>query len=503
MHVKVDAATAGTSSGLTNEALAGRRIHMIGVGGSGMCGAATLLAEMGARVSGSDLVRFDGAGELARRGVEVSVGHSAMNLRPDAELVVTSAAIPASNPELMAARERRLPVLKYAELLGAIMAVRQGAAIAGTHGKSTTSGLTIHLLRNAGLDPSFVIGARSNQLGGSSGFGRGPHFVVEACEFDRSFLQFRPQYGVILNIESDHLDCYRDIEDIIDAFGAFARNVPPRGLLICNADDGAALRAACSARARVETFGVSSPADWEARDLQCNRGRFAFDVRYRGRRLMRTKLAIPGRYNVSNALASIALAHHCGAEMAGLAAAVETFEGVDRRLSRRGERRGVTVLDDYAHHPTEVRVTIEAARARYEPKRTYVVFQPHQTVRTRHFMSEFATSFGGVDEIIVPDVYGARESGATTAADSAELVARICRCGGAAQYMAKLEAIAPYLAEKVTEGDLVLVMGAGDVGKVADELVERLSGPDRTRRAAGQTDMVPAGRPGEVSVSAA
>jgi UDP-N-acetylmuramate--alanine ligase len=503
MHATLNGIAISRVKAIANKSALGLRVHMIGVGGSGMSGAAVLLADMGAKVSGSDLIAFDAAGELAGRGVEVFVGHAAKNLGHDVELVIASAAVPAANPELAAARERNLPVLKYAELLGAIMSARRGVAVAGTHGKSTTSGLTVHLLRKAGLSPSFVIGAKSAQLGGSSGFGGGPHFVVEACEFDRSFLQFRPRFGAILNVEPDHLDCYRDIDEIIDAFAAFASNVKPDGLLICNGEDAASLKAAGGATCGIETVGIRAEADWQARELQCDRGRFSFDVHYRGRRLMRTKMTIPGRYNVSNALAAIALAHHCGAEISKLPIAVETFEGVDRRLSRRGEKRGVTVLDDYAHHPTEVRVTIEAARARYEPKRTYVVFQPHQTVRTRHFMGEFATSFGGVDEIIVPDVYGARESGATKAADSAELVARICGCGGAAQYMAKLEAIAPYLAEKVTEGDLVLVMGAGDVGNVADELVERLSGPDRARRGGGQADVVPLGRPGEISVSAA
>jgi UDP-N-acetylmuramate--alanine ligase len=439
---------------------------MIGIGGSGMSGAAALLRRMGARVSGSDLTPFDSVRELT-------------------------------------CRQRGVPVLKYAELLGAMMSTREGVAIAGTHGKSTTSGLSVHLLREAGLDPSFVIGARSAQLGGSSGFGLGRNFVVEACEFDRSFLQFRPRFGAILNIESDHLDCYRDIDEIVEAFAAFAGNIDPAGVLICNADDDAALRASEEARSAVETFGLSETADWEARGLTSDRGRYSFDVFHHGQRLMRTRLAIPGRYNVSNALAAIALAHHCGAETSRLPAAVETFESVDRRLTRRAADRGVTVLDDYAHHPTEVRVTIEAAVARYEPKRTYVVFQPHQTVRTRHFMSEFAKSFGGADEIIVPDVYGARENGASTAADSAELVARIRGCGGAAHYMGRLESIAPYLESKVKEGDLVLIMGAGDVWKVADELVERLSGPDRVRRAGGQTDVVPAGRASEVSVSAA
>jgi UDP-N-acetylmuramate--alanine ligase len=316
-------------------------------------------------------------------------------------------------------------------------------------------------------------------------------------------LQFHPQLAAILNVEPDHLDCYRDLDDIVEAFAAFARNVAADGLLVCNADDLHSVVAAARSRAEVETFGLCASADWRADRLSCDQGRYRFDVSYRGRRLFSTGLAIPGLYNVSNALAAIALAYRAGAGAQELAAALPRFHGVDRRLTLRGAGQGVTILDDYAHHPTEIRVTIEAARARYEPKRMWVVFQPHQHARTKHFMSEFAQSFDQVEEIIVPDVYGAREKGACEGADSAELVQRICSNGKRARYVPRLDAVASYLAPQVAEGDVIMTMGAGDVWKVADELVERFCGSDRVRCTSGPADVVSAGGNRAVSVPAA
>lgn len=509
MRLEVDGATEGRTASRPDRrslstGLAYLRIHMVGIGGSGMCGAAALLCDIGAKVSGSDLVAFDGMGKLVALGARVSVGHRESQLDPNADLVVASAAVPESNPELVAARRRGIPVIKYAELLGELMATREGIAIAGTHGKSTTSGMCVHLLKQTGLAPSFVIGAGSKQLGGSSGRGSGPHLVVESCEFDRSFLQLQPRFAAILNIEPDHLDCYDNLDAIVRAFRRFAESVEPEGLLVCNQEDERVARAVTAARTPVETFGFSGLADWQAHDLQSDRGRYRFEVSYRGSWVMSTHLAIPGKYNVANALAAIALSCRAGAEPEEVASALPTFTGVDRRLSWRGLGRGVTILDDYAHHPTEVKVTIEAARSRYEAKRTWVVFQPHQNARTWHFMSQFAESFAGVDEIIVPDVFGARESEESSErTGSKELVERICRRGGSARYMARLDTVAEFLAGQLCEGDLVMTMGAGDVWKVADELVERLCRSDRGRCAPGETDLVSRGGPSPAPVPTA
>ncbi len=461
------------------DGLEGRCIHLIGVGGSGMSGAAAMLRALGARVSGSDQISFPGLGSLVARGVRVTIGHQAKQLDPDVELVVMSAAIPESNPELAEARRRGVRVVKYAELVGMLMASRTGVAVSGTHGKSTTSALCAHLFRHAGLDPSFLIGAPADVLGGSSGIGFGPHFIVEACEFDRSFLHFMPWSAAILNVEPDHLDCFGSFDHVVEAFAQFARQVHGEGLLVCSADDRWAMEASSQGHARVETFGFSPGADWQAVNVRHDRACCTFDIQYRGARLLSTSLLLPGWHNVSNALAAVALAYEAGAEPQAMAEALPAFTGVERRLSWRGEGRGVTILDDYAHHPTEVGVTIEAVRERYRPRRTWVVFQPHQHYRTRVFMDEFADSFGLADQVIIPDVYGAREGGDRSGPDGAEVLAsRIQENGGQVQYLATLEAVADHLTDHVTEGDLVLTMGAGDVWKVADALVERLCGSD-------------------------
>lgn len=495
---------ASRGAGVSFADTAHMRVHMVGIGGSGMIAAAGLLRDMGSRVSGSDQAPFEGLGALVGTGVRVSIGHSESQLEPDVEMVVASAAVPETNSELMVARRRGIPVLKYAELLGALMALREGVAVAGTHGKSTTTGLTAHIFREAGLSPTFIIGARSDQLGGSSGLGKGRHLIVESCEFNRSFLQFRPQLAAILNIEPDHLDCYRDIEEITEAFADFARQVHSRGMLVCNADDSRSMRAAQAARCVVQTFGLEREADWSVANAVCESGRFAFDVCWNGSKLLRGKLAIPGRHNVYNALAAVALAHHAGADPGRIASALSSYQGVDRRLSWKGAGSGVTVLDDYAHHPTEIRVTIDAARSCYRPNRLWVVFQPHQVSRTQHLMSEFAESFGQADEIVVPDIYCARESDAQAGRDgSQELVSRIRKAGGRASYVPSLPSAAEHVAEQLAPGDVVMTMGAGDVWKVADDLVGRICGSGDVRRAARDQHVVPAGRPGSLPVSAA
>jgi UDP-N-acetylmuramate--alanine ligase len=465
---------------------AGARVHLIGIGGSGMSGAASMLVALGARVSGSDLVAFPGMGELVRLGVRVNVGHSAALLDDDVDVVVASAAIPDNNPELVIARQRGLPMLRYADLLGVLSRSYQSLAVAGTHGKSTTTAMTAHLMREAGLDPSFIVGARSAQLGGSSHIGSGTHMVIESCEYNRSFLQLRPGAAAILNVEPDHLDCYRTLEAIVDAFAEFAALPPTDGLVVYNADEPLACRAAESARARMGSFGFGDDADWRASNLVPDCGRFSFDVSYRGRFVLSTRLSIPGRHNVANALAAIALTHHAGAETPDIARALVGFQGVERRLTWRGEGGGVTVLDDYAHHPTEVRVTLEAVKHRYNPKRMWVVFQPHQYSRTRDFMDVFAESFALADEVIINDIYGARESDPEVCRLGAEELARRIQANGRpARYLSSLEDVTGHLLAHFSMGDVVLTMGAGDIWKVADELVARICRPHEARCAAG------------------
>ncbi len=452
-----------------------KTVHMIGVGGAGMSGAARMLLDLGANITGSDRTPFEGMGSLVRSGAQISIGHSGAWLGPRTDAVVVSAAIPESNPELVEARSLGLRVIKYAELLGLLMVPRVGIGIAGTHGKSTTSALTAYLFREAGLDPSYVIGARSDQLAGNCALGSGRHFIVESCEFDRSFLQLAPDLAVILNIEADHLDCYRDLEDIVNAFKAFARRIPAGGYLVYDVGDVNAMEAASSAICDVETFGINIDADWRAVNVVIERDRFLFDVLYHDSEIMKAELTLACEHNIGNAIAAIALAYRAGAKPQALSAALPKFEGIQRRMTLRGLSDDMTLIDDYAHHPTEVRATLSATRQRYKPDRLLVVFQPHQFARTWNFMDDFANAFDGADEVIVPDIYGARGGDHQNQQNGAkELANRISQHGIAARYVPDLADVADEVAKRATKGDVILTMGAGDVWKLTDALVQRL-----------------------------
>jgi UDP-N-acetylmuramate--alanine ligase len=455
--------------------VAGMRVHMVGVGGCGMCGAAAVLSRRGAQVSGSDRSTSAALDKLARLGVTVHAQQAADNVPKDCDLVVYSAAVKDSNPELAAARAQGLRVMKYSELLGLLMGEHIGVAIAGTHGKSTTTAMTAFVLREAGVDPSFVIGAEVEQLGGGSGVGDGQHFVVEACEFDRSFHHLRPAYAAILNVEEDHLDCYKDLDAILESFRTFARLVPKDGLLLANGDDRNTMRAVSGVEAPIETFGFSENVDWRAETTFAHRGCFSFRVWRKGRVLTEVTLAIPGRHNVSNALAALAIASRCGIAPDTAAIALGKFHGAGRRLTERGKVAGVTVVDDYAHHPTEIQVTLRAAREYYNPRKMFVVFQPHQHSRTRFLLKDFARSFGTADVVFVPEIYFVRDTESERELiDSKVLVGAIHMNGGDARYEPDFGKIVERLAEQVETGDLVVTMGAGNVFQVADALLAHL-----------------------------
>lgn len=478
MQVSATLSTAAGSHGwLAQRDFRNAHIHMIGVGGSGMAGLAAMLLNHGAVVTGSDRSASAALERLAERGARITTRQGPQAVPADAEIVVYSAAIPEDHPELAAARSRGLRTCKYAHLLGAMMTRYEGIAISGTHGKSTTTACLAFVLQQAGLRPNFVVGAESVQLGGGSGAGGGPHFVAEACEYQRSFLNLQPRYAVVLNIEEDHLDFYPDMAAIRQAFKDFVRLLPENGLLVMNGHDAAYYELVESAGCPAESFGLTDGFTWQACELELVGGRYAFTVKHRGTPLGRVRLALAGRHNVLNALAVIALAQRCGVGWEALAAALREFTGAQRRLELCGEAGGVTVADDYAHHPTEIRATLAAARERFAPKRVWCVFQPHQHSRTRFLLSDFALSFALADKVVVPDIYFVRDSQRDRELVCAQdLVDRICGCGGDATHIASFHQIANYLTERLEPGDLVLTMGAGDIWKVADELVQRLRG---------------------------
>ena len=456
---------------------AGRSIHFIGVGGCGMRGLAAFVLYEGGRVSGSDVKAGEATDELARLGAAIRIGHAAAHVPDGADLVVASAAVKPANPELVEARRRGLPVQKYAEFLGGLMKIRRGIAVSGTHGKSTTTAMVSHALVHAGLDPSFVIGAEVRQLGGGSRVGAGPHLVVEACEYDRSFLSYPARAAAILNVEEDHLDYYRDVAEIRGAFAAFAAGIAADGVLVVNGADLGAREAAGASRARVVTFGLGGEWDWRAEHLEADLGRFAFEVYRFGDSYAHVRLQLAGRHHVLNALATMALCDWAGASPEGVAEALGTFEGVERRMQVLGSAGGVTVVDDYAHHPTEIQATLKAARDRFGPKRLWVVFQPHQHSRTRFLLKDFARALTVADKIIVPDIYFVRDSEKERqAVSSLDLVGEVQALGADALYITDFDSIQRYLVESLASGDVLMTMGAGDVYRLAGPVLAGLGG---------------------------
>lgn len=456
---------------------AARRIHLIGVGGSGMSGLAGVLLRCGAIVSGSDLTEFKAQDRLEELGATIRIGQAPINVPSDCDFVVYSAAVRDDNPELLTAHRRGVKCVKYAEMLGEVMRLRTGIAVAGTHGKSTTTAMLAFILKYAKMDPTFVVGANVQQLDGSSGVGDGPHFIVEACEFDRSFLNLAPKLAVITNIEEDHLDCYSGIDAIIEAFRSFCSLVPADGVIIANGEDRCVARAVENARGKVETFGLGENVDWRAENVEHALGCYSFDISFKGKFFLRAQMdRLPGRHQIFNALAATALAKHSGVEPAVIAEALPQFTGAERRLTKRGEIGGMTFLDDYGHHPTEIQVTLRAIREHYPDRRLWVVFQPHQHSRTRFLLNDFARSFGQADHLLVPDIYFVRDSQAEREAiSSSNLVERVRANGGDALYLPKHNQIVDHLLARMTSGDVIVTMGAGDVWKITDELVRRLS----------------------------
>lgn len=442
-----------------------------------MSGLAKMMLANEANISGSDMINSEVSENLRKLGADIKIGHSPDNVPDDIDAVVISAAVDENNPELQKLRQSGLKVYKYAEMLGELMSRYDGIAIGGTHGKSTTSGWLTFVLERAGLEPNFIVGADITQFGTSSATGRGPLFVAEACEYDRSFLNLAPKFSVILNIEPDHLDYYKDTADIIDAFTDFAGRVKRDGILIANGQDEniEQLLQRLPETTRVQTFGIDGDFDFTARNLALENGCYSFDVFQKGYPLGRARIALPGLHNVRNALAVIASASLAGVSSKQILTALGEFTGVQRRLMFKTKINDITVLDDYAHHPTEIRASLEAIRQKYAPNHLWCVFQPHQYSRTRFLLDDFAQSFKLADITVVPEIYFVRDSEQNRQQVNAQkLVEKILAAGSDAHFIDGFGAICDYLKQNVTGGDLVVTMGAGDIWKVADEYIRWL-----------------------------
>ena len=458
-------------------------IYLIGIGGIGLSAIARVLLAQGYRVSGSDMRASAITDALAREGITVHIGHDAGHLPPDVALVIVSSAVPVDNPEVVAAQQRGIPVVKRAEVLGAMMAGKVGIAVAGTHGKTTITALIALTLMRAGCDPTFIVGGVLQDLGTNARAGQGPYFVIEADEYDHTFLGLRPQIAVVTNIEMDHPDCYPDLESMIEAFRRFLALVPPDGCVVGCGDDQRVRGLLGELRGtRRITYGLGAGVDWRATDIRANpAGGSDFLVRHAGRDFGRFSISIrlSGVHNVQNALAVLAVAHHLGLDQEAVREALAEFRGTGRRFEHKGTVAGVTVIDDYAHHPTQIRATLAAARARFPQGAIWAVFQPHTYSRTKALLDEYAASFGDADHVIVTAIYAAREHD-TLGVSAADLVARMSHPD--ARLIADLGAATDYLAGHVRPGDVVITLGAGDGYLVGEGLLARLEKQDALLR---------------------
>jgi len=462
-----------------------RRVHLVGVGGAGLSAIARVLMERGVVVSGSDLVMSPVAQALARDGALISEGHAAENVG-GADVVVVSSAVPEDNVEVQAARAAGIPVVGRPEFLGQLMEGKRGIAVAGTHGKTTTTAMIASILMADERDPTFVVGGVLAGLETNARAGTGPLFVIEADEYDRTFLSLRPEVAVVTNVEHDHPDCFPTFDDCRGAFEAFVSLVPDGGLLAVCWDDPVARqmgerveRPGGEAGAKaVTTFGLREGAEWRAEEISSNfAGGVDFLAVHEGETLGLVRLRLPGGHNASNAMAALAVTDFVGVPFKVAREALTAFRGVARRFEVKGEVDGVVVVDDYAHHPTEIRATLRAAEERFPDRRIWAVWQPHTYSRTKLLLSEFGAAFGAADQVIVLPIYQARETETPVVGDNGvEVQACVAEAMDYEDVRAagSLEEALTWLGTEVTAGDVVLTLGAGDGNQVGEWLLEIL-----------------------------
>lgn len=451
-----------------------KNVYLIGIGGTGMSGLAKLLISMDKNVSGSDKNAASVFKGLVKSGAIIYCGQKKKNISRNLDVVVYSHAIFPDNPEYRRALEYGIPVLTYPEAVGLLMKSKRGIAVAGTHGKTTTSSLIVSVLQKAGCSPSFLLGGEILGIG-NSGVGSTDFLVVEACEYKRSFLNYMPEMAVVTNIEKDHLDYYRDIREIKSAFRKFLGNVRKGGAVICCADDRHTAGIIKGLKDRtVFSYGLVS-GDWQAKKIKFCREFTQFECFLKGRKYGLVRSKAKGLHNVMNSLAAISCAHYLGLPFQAVKEGLENFRGVHRRCEVLGTVKGVTVIDDYGHHPTEILFTLKSVKEMFPKSRLIVVFQPHQYSRTRILLKDFAESFTLADKVVVPDIYFVRDSIIEKKLVNAQmLVEKIRSNGREALYLPAFEEIVEYLAEILKEGDVVLTIGAGPVDKVARGLLEKL-----------------------------
>ena len=454
-----------------------QRIHFVGIGGIGMSGIAEVLLTLGYKVSGSDLRESSVTQRLAGLGAIIFIGHRAENIT-GAEAVVTSSAVSRDNSEVQAARAQHLPVIPRAEMLAELMRLKYGIAIAGMHGKTTTTSMVAAVLAAGGLDPTVVVGGRVDAMGSNARLGKSQYLVAEADESDRSFLKLSPILSIVTNIDREHMDCYRDMDDVEQAFVDFMNRVPFYGVVVACKDDERLRNLLPRVERRVITYGMSEEADFRTHLLAGNcrpaegDPRSRFEISNRGKTIGEFFLHVPGQHNVLNATAAVATGVGLDIPADKIAEALRSFRGVDRRFQLKGRVAGITVVDDYGHHPTEIRATLAAAR-QCGFEKVHVIFQPHRYTRTRDLADEFATAFESADTVQILDIYAASEDPipGVTAQDLSE---RIGSTGMQVNYVASFPDAASRAAALAHDGDLVLTLGAGSVYQVGPMVVEEL-----------------------------
>jgi len=453
-----------------------QHLHFTGIGGIGMSGIAEVLLNLGYTISGSDQKLSATTERLAELGATIYAGHAAQNITGARALVVTSA-VDETNPEVMEARREQIPVIPRGELLAELMRLKYGIAVGGSHGKTTTTSLVATIMNHAGLDPTVVVGGKVGTMGGGSSgatnarVGHSDFLVVESDESDRSFLNLAPILAVVTNIDREHLDTYSSLDDIRDSFTEFVNKVPFYGAAILCIEDENVQSILPRVRRRTVTYGRSAQADYEALDFTCGQFHSEFEVREHGESLGKFQLRIPGEHNVLNATAAIAVARELGVAGDTIRAGLATFSGVQRRFENRGTERGVMVIDDYGHHPTEIRATLAAARVW---KRVHVLFQPHRYSRTEALMDDFARAFNQADRVFFLDIYAASEQ--SIEGVTAEVMAERTRQFGhrSAEYVGTIEAGVNAITQGLEPDDLVITLGAGNVTQAADLILEKL-----------------------------
>ncbi len=449
------------------------KIHMIGIGGIGMSAIAELLLSSGKKISGSDINSSEITNKLIKKGIDVYIGHSAEHIK-EMDLVIYTSAVHPDNPEFAKARELNIPLMDRAEALGLLMKnYKERIAVSGAHGKTTTTSMISMIFEASGVNPTILVGGMIEEINGNVKVGKSDYMITEACEYKENFLKFHPTMEIILNVDEDHLDYFKDLKHIIHAFVKFTQCLPKKGTIIANFDDYNVRIACSSSDKNILSYGINSDCDYKAVNIvYTDNGSPSFEILKNGKPYGRFELSIPGKHNIYNALAAITASDACGIKISTIQKRLKSFQNPKRRFEIKHKQNGITIIDDYAHHPSEIKATLEAA-GRYPYRKIWGIFQPHTFSRTKTLLSDFASSFGGADRLVITDIYAAREDDLGQV-HSSELTKLVKEEGVDVKYISSFEDVALHVANLAEPGDLILTMGAGDVYRIGDLVAKKL-----------------------------